>query len=208
MLWYRLDVGTVTHPKLLELTPDQRWRWLTLLDHCAAHHTDGTITTIALKRLGITPRLRARLLELTLLEPAGHDLYRLHDWELHNGRNEAARDAARERKRAERERKRKQFEPDRNEKEHKTATRDTSIHAENPQKSRVTSRARARTDTGTTTKQAKGPKPPARPSASLPAGQLETIGTSAEGELERLRGLVGEPPSWDVDEDSEGHEAA
>ncbi len=83
MAWLRLDDGYDTHPKLLSLPEQQRWRWTRVLLYCARYRTRGRITQEALTEVGIDARLRGRLLELALLETAD-DVYTVNDWAVYN----------------------------------------------------------------------------------------------------------------------------
>ncbi len=71
-----------THPKLAELTETQRWRWITVLLHCARHHTGGQITAAALRRYRAPTTL---LLQAGLLERGTGNHYQVHDWDVYNG---------------------------------------------------------------------------------------------------------------------------
>lgn len=83
MSWLRIDDGYDTHPKLLELTEAQRWRWTRVLIHCARHRTEGHVKPAVLKDLGLG-RTVTRLLQLGLLESNGDAGYLVHDWSTFN----------------------------------------------------------------------------------------------------------------------------
>lgn len=79
MSWLRIDDGFDTHPKLLELTEQQRWRWTRVLIHCARHRTQGHVKTSVLRDLGLG-RAIEKLLSIDLLEQNGESGYLVHDW--------------------------------------------------------------------------------------------------------------------------------
>lgn len=83
MSWLKVDDGFDTHPKLIELTEVQRWRWTRVLIHCARHRTEGHIKTSVLRELGLG-RTIARLLEVGLLHENGESGYLVHDWLVYN----------------------------------------------------------------------------------------------------------------------------
>lgn len=78
MSWLRIDDGYDTHPKLFDLTEQQRWRWTRVLIHCARHRTDGFVSGATLRELGLT-RALPKLLEVKLLDQTP-DGYTVHDW--------------------------------------------------------------------------------------------------------------------------------
>lgn len=221
MTWLRLDDGAATHPKLLALTDSGFRHWIAVLCHCGQHRTGGHIHRLALRRLGVREQLLQQLLQLRLLEPAGDDPdeYYVHDWHVYN--------APRDPTAAQRQRRRRQRIA-----EQETASVRSHIHeqtnrakphehTETAETSRVThpvtSHAPAfpKTITTTPSRQRTTQDPRARPSehsatgAGLPA--VETIGTTAEEELERLRALAGDldawsdiPAAWGIGEALEG----
>jgi hypothetical protein len=83
MSWLRIDDGYDTHPKLLELTEQQRWRWTRVLIHCARHQTQGHVKPAVLRELGLRGTV-AKLLQLGLLESNGDAGYLVHDWSTFN----------------------------------------------------------------------------------------------------------------------------
>lgn len=83
MSWLRVDDGYDTHPKMLELTEQQRWRWTRVLLHCARHRTEGHVKTSVLRELGLG-RTIADLLRLGLLHENGDTGYTVHDWRIYN----------------------------------------------------------------------------------------------------------------------------
>lgn len=87
MAWLRIDDGFTEHPKLLALTPRDRWTWLRILSYCARYRTSGRVpSSIGEAIAGVTPALLRRLLALGLLEPVENsvDEYRVHDFEVYN----------------------------------------------------------------------------------------------------------------------------
>ena len=68
MSWVRVDDGFADHPKMLELTPAERWTWIRALCYCARYRTDGVLTTAARARIGVDARLTRRLLGLGLAD--------------------------------------------------------------------------------------------------------------------------------------------
>ena len=83
MSWLRVDDGYDTHPKLLELTEQQRWRWTRVLIHCARHRTDGHVSVSVLRELGLG-RSITQLVRVNLLHENGNDGYVVHDWRIYN----------------------------------------------------------------------------------------------------------------------------
>ena len=83
MSWLKLDDGFDTHPKLLELTELQRWRWARVLLHCARHRTEGHVKPSVLRELGLGRAIND-LLRVGLLEENGDTGYLVHDWSAFN----------------------------------------------------------------------------------------------------------------------------
>lgn len=90
MIWYRMQVGFVTHPRMLQLTAQQRWDWMIILDHCAQHDSEGELHKLTLKRLHITPRVIAKFQETGLLHTTDENTYTVHNWQRHNGKDHTA----------------------------------------------------------------------------------------------------------------------
>lgn len=82
MPWLRLDDAYDTHPKLLQLTELQRWRWTRALLYCARHRTAGILTRAALSDLALT-RSVSKLVELGLLIE-DDERFVVHDWDDYN----------------------------------------------------------------------------------------------------------------------------
>lgn len=83
MPWLRIDDVYDTHPKLLELTEVERWRWTRVLIHCARYRTGGRVTESVITELQLTRSLR-KLIDVRLLAKDGRD-YVVHDWHAYNG---------------------------------------------------------------------------------------------------------------------------
>jgi len=81
--WLRLDDGFDTHPKLIELSEVNRWRWTRVLLHCARHQTQGHVKLSVLRELGLG-RATSQLVVLGLLEQNGETGYLVHDWATFN----------------------------------------------------------------------------------------------------------------------------
>ena len=93
MSWLRLDDGYDTHPKLLELTELQRWRWTRVLIHCAKHRTEGHVKRSVLRELGLD-RALTELVSIGLLEENGSEGYLVHDFMQYNADTIGGRVAA------------------------------------------------------------------------------------------------------------------
>jgi hypothetical protein len=84
MSWLRLDDAYDTHPKLLELSELERWRWTRVLLHCARHRTQGLVSRSVLREVGLG-RAVQKLIDLRLLlETAGADTLKVNDWDTFN----------------------------------------------------------------------------------------------------------------------------
>lgn len=68
MSWLRLDDTFDSHPKVVELSELERWRWVRVLLYCARGETDGAISAAALRELRAPV---ARLVAVGLLELEG-----------------------------------------------------------------------------------------------------------------------------------------
>lgn len=83
MSWLRLDDGFAQHPKIVALTPRDRWTWLELLCYCARYRTDGRVPAgIADVVRGATTGFLQRCGQLRLLDadPASEGGFLVHDW--------------------------------------------------------------------------------------------------------------------------------
>lgn len=91
-----LDDGFVHHPKVVSLTPRDRWTWLELLSYCSRYRTGGVVPTAAASVVrGASPAFIRRAFELGLLEEnTAGDGWRVHHWGIYNGSTIAERVAA------------------------------------------------------------------------------------------------------------------
>jgi hypothetical protein len=95
MSWLRIDDGFAQHPKIVQLTPKDRWTWLELLCYCARYRTGGRVPAgIAEVVRGTTPAFLARCERLRLLEAAAGGDFLVHDWQIYNGETIAEKVAA------------------------------------------------------------------------------------------------------------------
>jgi hypothetical protein len=99
--WLKLDDGFADHPKLVQMSPADRWAWLEVLLYCSRHRTDGVVNLAVLERYGFDDAGVTWLFELGLLdEPSNAEGGRtstmvVHDWAAYNGgRSGAERTAA------------------------------------------------------------------------------------------------------------------
>ena len=84
MTWIRIDDRFTRHPKLLALTPAQRWTWLDLL--CWASQfgdVSGEISAHADHAVAGLGKLRPKLRELGLLDVTENGSDAIHDWFLY-----------------------------------------------------------------------------------------------------------------------------
>ncbi len=215
MSWLRLDDSVATHPKLLELSRADRWRWLELLTLAARYRTAGAVTPGMLRTADIHDRLTRALLELRLLEPdptAGAEPgeLRIHDWHEYNPQRDPTN---RERQRRYRARQRAQTVP-------------ADAHAIESKATPSAETAREHTSGLETERNAlrdalpvtvaplppvpvpvtTPPQPPRGAPPATPRARRRSSGGRAEPdariagdvaeELERLRELADDPPSW------------
>jgi hypothetical protein len=82
MPWLRLDDTYDTHPKLLELSEQTRWRWTRALLYCARHRTGGFLSRPTIRDLGLSNSV-GKLVDLGLLSTSD-DGYLVHDWDAYN----------------------------------------------------------------------------------------------------------------------------
>jgi hypothetical protein len=78
--WLKLDDNLDGHPKVLELSEVESWRWVRALLYCSRHETDGRVPAPVLRGLKLKV---ARLLELGLLEERDGELF-VHDFLKYN----------------------------------------------------------------------------------------------------------------------------
>lgn len=99
MSWLRLDDGYDTHPKMLELTEVERWRWTRLLLYCARHRTEGRVRRSVLSDVNLTRSLQ-KLVRLHLLAPDEDEgVYVVTSWEEFNPRDPTAAERMRRHRR-------------------------------------------------------------------------------------------------------------
>jgi len=99
MVWFQIDDGMWSHPKILQLSPDAGWLWTRAGAYCAQHLTDGLIPDVALRILGATEDAIAELLDAELWHDTD-DGYVFHDWHAYQRtreRVESEREASRQR---------------------------------------------------------------------------------------------------------------
>jgi len=99
MVWFQVDDGMWSHPKMLGLSDGAGWLWVRAGAYCAQHLTDGVVPPAALRILAATDSNVAELVDAGLWEiiPEGHTF---HDWDAYQRTREkveADRAAARER---------------------------------------------------------------------------------------------------------------
>jgi hypothetical protein len=83
--WARLDDGFDTHPKILELTETERWRWTRVLLYCARHETEGEISRRVVRELGLSRALNQLLKSnLLLASTSDADVFVVNDWAIYN----------------------------------------------------------------------------------------------------------------------------
>jgi hypothetical protein len=91
MSWLRLDDGFSDHPKLLELSPADRWTWIEVLCYCARYRTGGHVPRrLSSKISRATPAFVDRCFKLELLDEDPDGELHVHDWKDYNGPLEAA----------------------------------------------------------------------------------------------------------------------
>lgn len=104
MAW--LDNRIWAHPKIRDVPRATRWEYAAALAYASGFGTKGVLTAGQLKAIECTPRDRELLIRVGLWEDASADgndgAIRIHDWDDHNGKSDAKREADRKRKRAER----------------------------------------------------------------------------------------------------------
>ena len=100
MSWARLDDKFPRHPKIAGLTDREFRVHVTAICYCAEYATGGVIPSTAAKTLGITPKIKERLVQLGLWENGG-GVYEIHDFAAYNPKDPTG--AARKRRQRERE---------------------------------------------------------------------------------------------------------
>jgi hypothetical protein len=79
VVWFRIDDGWHSHPKVIDVSLAARGLWATAGSWCGQHLTDGAVPTKMLKAWGGTPKLVDELVRAGLwkVSEAG---YQFHDW--------------------------------------------------------------------------------------------------------------------------------
>jgi hypothetical protein len=108
MVWFKIDDGFWSHPKVLELSDAAVALWTRAGSYCAGHLTNGTVKRSTLRVLAADRDAAVELVLAGLWDetPEG---WTFHDWEVYQPTREqveAERAAATERKRVSRERSR------------------------------------------------------------------------------------------------------
>lgn len=95
MAWLRLDDGFPQHPKLVELTPAERWTWVEVLAYCARYKTQGKVARSVREAV---PRASAKMLDrfaaVGLLDKSEGG-WEVHDWAEFNPADPTAADRMR-----------------------------------------------------------------------------------------------------------------
>jgi len=89
-----LKDGIRSHPKLLKVTPEACWLWVTAIDYSRAHLLDGFVPAESLDVLGrfrAPQRLAHALVSVGLFDQVDGG-YRIHDFLAHNDSADAVRD--------------------------------------------------------------------------------------------------------------------
>lgn len=84
MAWVRIDTGFARHPKLLGITPADRWVHLAAMCWSAENHTDGRIPVVVLGAISSTAKRSASRLEAAGLWDPTDDGWVIHDWAEYN----------------------------------------------------------------------------------------------------------------------------
>lgn len=88
MAWLRIDDGFAQHPKVVSLTPRDRWTWLEILCYCARYRTEGKVPASVKEVVrGATTQYLHRAQQLGLLDSESPGEYTVHDWPDYNGRD-------------------------------------------------------------------------------------------------------------------------
>lgn len=94
--WLRVDDGFGSHPKLLELTREERWTWVEILCHCARHRTGGLIAPgIRDAVRHATPAFLAKTERVFLSKRDKNGRLFVHDWDDYNPSDPTAADRMR-----------------------------------------------------------------------------------------------------------------
>jgi hypothetical protein len=94
MAWLRIDDGFAQHPKIVALTPKDRWTWVEILCYCARYQTQGEIPDGIHKVVkGATEAFIERACDVGLIDFSHQNesesdqktVRSVHDWVLYNG---------------------------------------------------------------------------------------------------------------------------
>lgn len=109
MVWFKIDDGFWSHPKVLELSDPAVALWTRAGSYCAGHLTDGEVKRSTLRVLAADRDAATELVMAGLWDENGNG-WTFHDWDQYQPTREEVlkeRAAATERKRVSRERSRK-----------------------------------------------------------------------------------------------------
>ena len=81
-MWFRVDDGWWSHPKVAALSLQARGLWVTAGSWCSQHLTDGHVPRGALPLLRGTGKLAAELVQSGLWVETAEG-WQMHDWELY-----------------------------------------------------------------------------------------------------------------------------
>lgn len=78
--WFKLDCGSLTHPKVIDLDDNEFRFWIQCIAYAAEHGTDGVIKRSWVMRVAQRPiEIAHRLIEIGLMDENGED-FMLHDY--------------------------------------------------------------------------------------------------------------------------------
>lgn len=85
MAWLRIDDGFAQHPKVVRLSPKDRWTWLEILCYCARYRTKGVVpAAISQVVRGASESFLENCHTLGLIDSGGGGENRVHDWDAYN----------------------------------------------------------------------------------------------------------------------------
>lgn len=79
MPWVRLDDGFAEHPKVLSVSVQARWAYISALCYSNRRQTDGVIPRTSLSILGVSPKQADELVKARLWDAQGND-FMIHDF--------------------------------------------------------------------------------------------------------------------------------
>lgn len=97
-----LDDRIWCHPKFAEVSAGSAWAWVKSVAYSSGFNTRGRLTSGQLRTIGASAKNRRDLVEAGLWHDGPDDGITINDWDDHNGKRDARKQADRERKRAER----------------------------------------------------------------------------------------------------------